>query len=231
MTLMEGYKTLEAGVSEAGRAISNNLNGNTNEIRSEVDEVDDDDKENEEDIDDDHNYAGNGYNIKQGFRKFTAISRNQAKSQGLFVNGNLQQLLALNDVLLLVKNQHCQEIITFIGIANLACYHKDLRNEYLDMGMRVDKHLVGKLESVMTTIEDSSRKNIKCQIFQLYFFFFWLSIQEEKPSPRLLDRGAATPKQRSRIIFPTAPGGTDTIPRRVARIGTRVGLPGSVVYH
>lgn len=64
MTLMEGYKTLEAGVSEAGRAISNNLNGNTNEIRSEVDKVDDDDKENEEDIDDDHNYASNGYCAK-----------------------------------------------------------------------------------------------------------------------------------------------------------------------
>ncbi|CAO3637316.1 unnamed protein product [Mucor hiemalis] len=54
-------------------------------------------------------------------------------------------------------------------------------------------------------------------------------IQEEKPFPRLLDRGAATPKQRSHIVFPTAPGGTDTRPRRVARIGTRVGLPGSVV--
>lgn len=165
---MEDYKILEAGVSEARRAILNNLNANTNESRSEVDEVDDADKENEEDIDDDHDYASNGYNIKQGFREFTTISRNLAKSQGLFVNGNLQQLLALNDVLLLVKNQHCQEIITSIGIANLACYHKDLRNEYLDMGMRVDKHLVGELESVMTTIEDSSRKNIKCQIFQLY---------------------------------------------------------------
>lgn len=92
-TLMEGYKTLEAGVSEARSAILNNLNANTNESRSEVDEVDDADKENEEDIDDDHDYASNGYNITQGFREFTTISRNLAKSQGLFVNGNLQQLL------------------------------------------------------------------------------------------------------------------------------------------
>ncbi|CAO0798444.1 unnamed protein product [Mucor circinelloides] len=90
---MEGYKTLEAGVSEARSAILNNLNANTNESRSEVDEVDDADKENEEDIDDDHDYASNGYNITQGFREFTTISRNLAKSQGLFVNGNLQQLL------------------------------------------------------------------------------------------------------------------------------------------
>ncbi|KAG2208172.1 hypothetical protein INT46_005847 [Mucor plumbeus] len=64
-TLMEGYKTLEAGISEARRALLNNLNANTNESRSEVDGVDDADKENEEDIDDDHDYASNGYNIKQ----------------------------------------------------------------------------------------------------------------------------------------------------------------------
>ncbi|CEP10073.1 hypothetical protein [Parasitella parasitica] len=119
-TLMEGYKTLEAGVSEARRAILNDLNANTNESRSEVDEVDDADKENEEDIDDDHDYASNGYNIKQGFREFTTIR--QWESTTAIVN----------------------------------------------MGMRVDKHLVGELESVMTTIENSSRKNIKCQIFQLY---------------------------------------------------------------
>ncbi|KAG2233433.1 hypothetical protein INT48_008839, partial [Thamnidium elegans] len=85
------YKTLEAGVSEARRAISNNLNANTNESRIEVDQFDDADKENEEDIDDD--YASNGYNVKQGFRESTAISHSLAKPQRLFVNGNLQQLL------------------------------------------------------------------------------------------------------------------------------------------
>jgi hypothetical protein len=71
---MEGYKTLEAGISEARRALLNSLNANTNESRSEVEEVDDADKENEEDIDDDHDYASNGYNIKKGFKKFTTKS-------------------------------------------------------------------------------------------------------------------------------------------------------------
>ncbi|KAI9481297.1 MAG: hypothetical protein EXX96DRAFT_608022 [Benjaminiella poitrasii] len=72
------------------------------------DEENTDDDSDEEDIADNPNYATR-------LQKF----RNEAKSQGLFVNENLQQLLALNDILLL-------------------------------------------------EIEDSSRKNIKCQIFKLY---------------------------------------------------------------
>lgn len=84
---------MEAGVSEAGRTILYNLSADTNEGRSDVDEANDTDEENEEDTDNDHDYASNGYNIKQGSREFTAISRNLAKLQILFVNENLQQLL------------------------------------------------------------------------------------------------------------------------------------------
>ncbi|KAG1177097.1 hypothetical protein G6F70_003208 [Rhizopus microsporus] len=85
-TLIESYKTLKTGVSRAGRATLSNLSADMNENRSDADEANDTDEENEEDTD-------NGYNIKQGFRGFTTIFRNLAKSHGLFVNGNLQQLL------------------------------------------------------------------------------------------------------------------------------------------
>ncbi|CAO3632551.1 unnamed protein product [Mucor hiemalis] len=82
------------------------------------------------------------------------------------------------------------------------------KNEYLE---GVDDVAVNQSHLANTYIRDFSQQ-CKTDVGEIDGFFFWLSIQEEKPFPRLLDRGAATPKQRSHFIFPTAPGGTDTRP-------------------
>ncbi|OAD76773.1 hypothetical protein PHYBLDRAFT_63025 [Phycomyces blakesleeanus NRRL 1555(-)] len=89
---IEGNQALEAGVSAARIIASNNLAiANPNNQRATYDSDQDYDNE-EEDVNED-SHASNGYNMAQGFRKFQRESHQVAKSQGLFINGNLQQLL------------------------------------------------------------------------------------------------------------------------------------------
>lgn len=89
------YRGLKVDVSVAKRAATKNLTTNTNNTRknvtkSEVDDEEeedtDDSREDEEGVVDNHNYASNGYNMKQDFRKFRNGARRLAKLQGLFVN-------------------------------------------------------------------------------------------------------------------------------------------------
>ncbi|KAL0092835.1 hypothetical protein J3Q64DRAFT_1721792 [Phycomyces blakesleeanus] len=166
---IEGNQALEAGVSAARIIASNNLAiANPNNQRATYDSDQDYDNE-EEDVNED-SHASNGYNMAQGFRKFQRESHQVAKSQGLFINGNLQQLLALDNILLLVKNQHSKEILLTMEDVNLTCYHEDMKQNFLDLNLTVDDEILLKLMKALTKVDTCTRKEIKCCIHKFYEF-------------------------------------------------------------
>lgn len=88
---IESYRTLETGVLVAGRGTRGRISGNNGgSVENTEDTEDTEDTGDTEEVSE---KASNGYNIIEGFNVFREEARTLAEVQGLFINGNLQQLL------------------------------------------------------------------------------------------------------------------------------------------
>lgn len=77
------------------------------------------------------------------------------------------------------------------------CYHNDLKRETLELEMRVEGKLLAELGNTMAMIQYSSRKEIKCQIFDSYkaaddfdakiLDIFFLAYMDKLPDEPLLN--------------------------------------------
>ncbi|KAI9359696.1 hypothetical protein BD770DRAFT_385328 [Pilaira anomala] len=90
---IESYKALETGVSVAGRGTRGRISGNNGGSVEDTEDTED-----TGDTEEVPEKASNGYNIIEGFNVFREEARTLAESQGLFINGNLQQLLQVYEV-------------------------------------------------------------------------------------------------------------------------------------
>jgi hypothetical protein len=66
----------------------------------------------------------------------------------------------LDQVLLLVKKQYSEEMLSCIGNKNLVCYHNDLKNKILDLEMRVEGKLLIELGNTMAVSFDIMHDNM-----------------------------------------------------------------------
>ncbi|GAA5802875.1 hypothetical protein HPULCUR_008350 [Helicostylum pulchrum] len=142
--------------------------GRFNDYGADDDDSNDNDSNDDGDNDDgsEDDIIVDKFNLSLAFKQFTEYLQAKGKQVGFYVDCNLQELLALSNVLLLKTNEHEASLIEFIGSQNLNNYQHVLIEKYTDTSNNVEPLTFNSIMAILKTLNKFkfTRREIKEKI-------------------------------------------------------------------
>ncbi|KAG0165196.1 hypothetical protein DFQ28_009108, partial [Apophysomyces sp. BC1034] len=145
-----GWKVLAASVQRLENAYvseQNIVNGKSNDNDTENASSS---EEQADSASDDHRYdEEDGYNLPRRLREYKRAAKVSSEKHGFYVDGHLQEILSLSNVLFLKENEYSEQQISHFGLANLDRLRNAMVDEYMDSSVRFDTNLYNQISAAL----------------------------------------------------------------------------------
>ncbi|CDH55751.1 hypothetical protein RO3G_14904 [Lichtheimia corymbifera JMRC:FSU:9682] len=127
-----GWRTLETAVSVTGDTYMAGQHGISEDAHDGHDDDDDDE-----------------HSLPQRFNAYKNASREMSRKQGFYVDGHLQEILSLSDVLFMKENESSRQQISYFGLAELDHLHNAIVSKCMDPSVKFSTSLYNDISAIL----------------------------------------------------------------------------------